>query len=96
MEFEHLYLLSDADLRGALHVRPQEKIEDQFALLRGEVKPKVPIVFVRSMGKNPMDLISTEYPALYLFSDRVLSYSEVMDLLVGILTQWKSMIKMEN
>jgi hypothetical protein len=71
MEFEHLYLLGDADLRGALHVCPQETIEDEFALLRGEVKPKVPVVFVHSMGKNPMDLIGTEYPALYLFSDRV-------------------------
>ena len=71
MDFEHLYSLGDASIRGALHVNPRDNINDPYALLRREVIPTEPIVFKYSMGGEPKDLISTGHAVLYLLADRV-------------------------
>ncbi|RMG23878.1 MAG: hypothetical protein D6732_24330, partial [Methanobacteriota archaeon] len=70
------YLLGNAHKRGALHVDPVEEIEDEFALVRGEILPEKPIRFRYHSGSKPYDLIGTTYAPLYLVSDCVIHVFE--------------------
>ncbi|MEI6512426.1 MAG: hypothetical protein WCO51_04025, partial [bacterium] len=72
MNFEQLYYMGDAQLRGALHVRPRTPITDEFALFRREDIPSEPIVYEYFMGGAPKDLIGTTLVPLKLLSDRVI------------------------
>lgn len=77
MDFESFYLLGNAGLKGALHVRPRNEIIDPFALLRREIVSSEPIIFEHSSGGEPKDVITTEYPMLYLLSDRVIELFKI-------------------
>jgi hypothetical protein len=71
MEFEHLFTLSDAGRRGALHARLRHGVKDAFAVQRGEEPLPTPAVCDQFLGRTPYDLVGTGFVALYLLSERV-------------------------
>jgi hypothetical protein len=71
MNFEQLYSMSDAGLRGALHVSPRTVITDPYALIRREYIPTEPIIYEYHSGGEPRDLIGTTYAVPKLLSNRV-------------------------
>lgn len=77
MDFDRLYKLGRARKRTSLHVAPREPDEiDDFAILRGEIRPQKPLVFEYmkgASGSTPRDLVSTSLVSLRLISDRVIS-----------------------
>lgn len=70
MDYRDLFLLSNAQVRGALTVKSTDPLPDS-SLLRAESAVTLPLVFKHSMGGTPKDLIPTGYPAVKLLSDRV-------------------------
>ena len=77
MDFDRLYEMDTVDKRTALHVRPREPDEiDDVALLRGEIRPRSPLVFEYfkgASGSTAYDFVSTSLVSLRLISDRVVS-----------------------
>lgn len=70
MDFSKLYLIRDADIRGALVVSLGQL--DHIAIARAEKLPTVPLVGRCLQGGSPRDVVATGYAALDLFSDRVI------------------------
>lgn len=66
------YDLSEAWERGALRVSRREVLHSPFEIGRGEERPTRPIVFVRSEGLTPRDVIGTTYATLTLVSEHLL------------------------
>ncbi len=72
MEFDELYVMSDALMHGALHLCPRNDIADPFAFLRAETLPSVPVVLEYSSGGKPRDAIGTEVIGVVAYSGRVI------------------------
>lgn len=71
MDFSELYVWGPEFREGRLHVRPVDDELDEYALLRSNLVLTEPVKFVRSMGRSPVDIITTELPAIWLISDKI-------------------------
>jgi hypothetical protein len=76
-EFKEFLKFSEADIRGALRVRAEERYfqdPDDFIGCR-EVPQRFPI-FKQYMGKKVYDLIGTDYPEIYILSRKFVNVLE--------------------
>jgi len=67
---DHAYVLGEDFRRGAVRATPREPLAEDFALARGEYRPREKILFVQTGGRTLHDLIGTGYPSIKLWSSR--------------------------
>jgi hypothetical protein len=68
LEPHQSFVIEDAQRAGALIVKPTEKIPVE-ELLRGKVRLRKPVFFVRHLGRVACDLLPTAHAMLYLISE---------------------------
>jgi hypothetical protein len=80
MDFDNIFLLGNAFIRGALHVQSKQGISNDIALARGACRPAKPLVFQYHSGGRPRDLVGTSHATLDLLSARTVQLLREHDI----------------